>query len=289
MNNSEPVSCPNCGSQIIHESAPDLNEKLVGYLVPTEIFQCQPCGCRFLFYGNPLAHEKTRRVIVPLSLVFVFLFSMAAYMIVGGSKPPSQRVPADAGQLTLAQNKPVEKPTKKNIKSTPAESLEKPDQTPTQQPKVDKPNQDPPKTEKNPKTDSPKAQKDKKPGREQAGDTQATPDQKKPDKKDRQPEVKKATPAQAVAGTIKMGNSRKFGVNWTFQPNRGLVITRLAQGPLKKAGLRIGDALLTVDGTPLTGSGEVLRARNEVFAGSRQKAIIEAVRDGKKFVYELVK
>jgi hypothetical protein len=87
---------------------------------------------------------------------------------------------------------------------------------------------------------------------------------------------------------IKLGNSRKFGVNWEYN-GIGLKITRLSPGPLQKAGFKVGDILVSVDGKPLTDDKKFLQFRDKIYSGSGKELLIEVVRGEEKFFYKLIK
>lgn len=87
---------------------------------------------------------------------------------------------------------------------------------------------------------------------------------------------------------IILGNSNRFGVNWRVVKN-GVQITRMSDGPLKKAGLKIGDVLSDVDDRKITTGNYLLRMRNEIFYGRRIEALIKVYREGKLYLYKMVK
>jgi hypothetical protein len=87
---------------------------------------------------------------------------------------------------------------------------------------------------------------------------------------------------------IILGNSNRFGVNWRVVKD-GVQITRMSDGPLKKAGLKIGDVLSDVDDRKITTGNYLLRMRNEIFYGRRTEALIKVYREGKLFLYKMVK
>ncbi|MCP5048992.1 MAG: hypothetical protein GY940_17615 [bacterium] len=95
------------------------------------------------------------------------------------------------------------------------------------------------------------------------------------------------TPEPAIE--IILGNSNRFGANWSRVRNRGVRITRLSNGPLKRAGIEVGDILSEVDGRQIQSGNYLIRVRNEIFAGKRPGASIKAYRGDRVFLYELVK
>lgn len=239
MRKKDTISCPNCGSQIIHHSTLRLKEKLLAYLIPTEIYQCQPCGSRFTRRGNPFAHQASRRVLLPLVLMVIFLVSLLiVWMFDRGNN--SQKL----------------EHTREKVK----EAAEK-----TSQPGVTK------------ETVIDKIIKPREPDSQKQETRSTTP--------------KTITEKESIktpVNTIKLGASRRFGVNWEYD-GRGLIITRMSPGPLQEAGLKIGDILVSLDGKPLTDDGEIIRVRDEIFSGERREALIEALRGREKFLYKLIK
>jgi hypothetical protein len=87
---------------------------------------------------------------------------------------------------------------------------------------------------------------------------------------------------------IILGNSNRFGVNWRVVKD-GVQITRMSDGPLKNAGLKIGDVLNDVDDRKITSGNYLLRMRNEIFYGRRTEALIKVYREGKLYLYKMVK
>ncbi|NIM17342.1 MAG: PDZ domain-containing protein [Candidatus Aminicenantes bacterium] len=87
---------------------------------------------------------------------------------------------------------------------------------------------------------------------------------------------------------IILGNSNRFGVNWRVVKD-GVQITRMSEGPLKKAGLKIGDVLSDVDDRKITTGNYLLRMRNEIFYGRRTEVLIKVYREGKLHLYKMVK
>lgn len=90
-----------------------------------------------------------------------------------------------------------------------------------------------------------------------------------------------------VAGTIAMRGESKFRVNWD-QTRDGLTVTRIADGPMKRAGLRVGDRLVSVDGQALVDEEILLAARDAVARGKLASARLIVRRDRRSLVYELL-
>ncbi len=91
-----------------------------------------------------------------------------------------------------------------------------------------------------------------------------------------------------IVNEIVIGDSNRFGVNWSRVEN-GVRISRLSDGPLKRAGLEVGDVLSEVDGQPVSTGDSLMKARNEIFNREREEAIIKVYRDNGVFYYRLVK
>jgi hypothetical protein len=87
---------------------------------------------------------------------------------------------------------------------------------------------------------------------------------------------------------IRLKASDKFRVNWTPTP-QGLLITRLANGPLKAAGLLPNDLIVALDGRPLESELPLLKARDEVFSGRLARIQLTIVHRGKAARYLLKK
>jgi hypothetical protein len=98
-------------------------------------------------------------------------------------------------------------------------------------------------------------------------------------------EVSSPPPAILVV----LGNSNRFGVNW--RPlGEGVQITRLSNGPLKRAGMLVGDILVEVDGKKVVGEGIKLEdARNDVFHGKRSEVLIKVLRNNEPLFFKLIK
>lgn len=215
------VTCPNCGSQIVHHTELILKERLKAYFIPTEVYRCQPCGTRFARYGNPFAQKKNRRILYIFILTVILLVSLLSLILTGPGEPPAE-----------------EKAEKKIVAKT----------------------------------------------------------QKPPEPEIREQETGRETPrtetkeeaAAAPVKIIQLGDTNKFGVNWKYN-GTGLEITRLSPGPLQRAGFKIGDVLISVNGEALIDDTKLLKLRNEIFAGTRQEAFIQAVRGEEKISYKLVK
>lgn len=90
-----------------------------------------------------------------------------------------------------------------------------------------------------------------------------------------------------VAGRIAMEGELKFRVNWD-QARDGLTVTRIADGPMKRAGIRVGDRLVSVDGQAIVDEEILLAARDAVARGKLASARLVVRRDRRSLVYELL-
>ena len=231
------ITCPNCGSQIVHRTELILKEKLKAYFIPTEMFRCQPCGTRFARYGNPFTHKKKRRLLYPLALIIILLVSFLSFILTGPREAPAEKI-TETNQNRQVNRTPQPQKEEKIVEET--------QKTPEPEIREQETGQETPRT---------------KTGQE----TGAAP-----------------------VNIIKLGDTNKFGVNWEYN-GTGLEITRLSPGPLQRAGFKIGDVLISVNGEMPIDDTKILKLRNEIFAGIRQEAFIRAVRGEKKFFYKLVK
>lgn len=85
-------------------------------------------------------------------------------------------------------------------------------------------------------------------------------------------------PETVAAIDIILGDNDRFGSNWTIVAT-GVKITRLSNGPLKSAGIKVGDVLTEVAGEKVKGGDNLLKIRGEIFSGLRNEALIKVVRD----------
>lgn len=257
--------CPHCRSFSVRQ-ADDFTpeEKLKSRFVSMAVFICDNCSYRFTLSGHisspvtrfklTLAQNKSLRwilVTVPLVLVMV----AAAIIFLPGLMDSENGGPPVNSDPPVQQQTP-EPPEKQQPKP--------PDQQPDQQP-----------------DDTPA---DTVPD-DQVPDEQVTDDQVPDDQvTDDQAPVK---PAESIAEIV-LGGSNRFGVNWT-NVGSGVKISRMSDGPLKQAGLEIGDVLVDVDGRSITNGNLLLRIRNEIFTGKRSDALIKVRRAGKTIMFRLIK
>ena len=98
-----------------------------------------------------------------------------------------------------------------------------------------------------------------------------------------------AKPTPTIAGEIVLGNSNRFGVNWRSL-GQGVQITQLSNGSLKRAGLRVGDILVEVEGKRVMGGGTDLEiARDDVFHGKRSEVLVKVLRGEETLFFKMVK
>jgi len=92
---------------------------------------------------------------------------------------------------------------------------------------------------------------------------------------------------QAPIQDIILGSSHKFGVNWITVSN-GVQIAKMSEGPLKSAGLIIGDIVSEADNKKVN-NNSLTRLRNEIADGKRSEVILKVYRDNQLFLYRLIK
>ncbi len=91
-----------------------------------------------------------------------------------------------------------------------------------------------------------------------------------------------------VATDIILGTSDRFGSNWTPVAT-GVRITRLSNGPLKTAGILVGDILTEVAGEKIGTGDTLLKMRGEIFSGRREEALIKVIRNKQTLFFRLLK
>ncbi len=89
-------------------------------------------------------------------------------------------------------------------------------------------------------------------------------------------------------GTIRMGKSKKFVANWA-PIGKGLQVVRLGPGPLKHAGIKVGDRLQSLDGLPLINEKRLLKSRDSIFEGDKVSSIITVERNNRLLQFKLIK
>lgn len=96
------------------------------------------------------------------------------------------------------------------------------------------------------------------------------------------------TAGPAVTADIILGNSDRFGSNWSPVAG-GVKITRLSNGPLKSAGIKVGDILTEVAGEKVGTGDSLLKIRGEIFSGHREDALIKVIRNNQAIYFRLIK
>jgi hypothetical protein len=254
--------CPHCRSYSVKVTK-DLRswEKFKGIFLPVTAFKCSNCSYRFVEYGRFIDTLKnlfismTSRVerkwlLVVVPLGIIAIVTALLVFLEGNNEPAAQ-----------VENRP------------PVTVDKKPNPVPEKQPE-----------EKQQVQPSEKQPEDKQP--------QVKPQDQPPDQP---PEIQVVKKPQdhlpvppAIAAYIELGNSNRFGVNWA-SVKLGVRITRLSDGPLKRAGIKLGDILAEVDDRQIMNGNWLIRIRNEIFSGRRDRALIKVVRDDAVYLFELVK
>jgi len=101
------------------------------------------------------------------------------------------------------------------------------------------------------------------------------------DQKQVEPKIEDAIP-------VILENSTRFGVNWNLVEN-GVRILRMSNGPLKQAGMEIGDIVTEIDGQKIEDSGHLLRVRDQILRGVRSEAILTVLRGDTVHYFKLLK
>jgi len=90
-----------------------------------------------------------------------------------------------------------------------------------------------------------------------------------------------------IVGEINFYNSSKFGVNWITVEN-GVKVVRLSNGPLKKAGVKIGDIIIEVNGEKATNT-KLMNYKNKVFRREIESVLVVVLRGNNKLYFKMVK
>lgn len=253
--------CPLCRSfsvRIITDLT--FKEKLKSHFVPVTVQRCSNCSHRFVTQGNlregfkqkcaPLTSTFPRKCIVAAVPLILVALLVVLLLVSGGKKDEP---------IT-----PVEKTPQQTI-----ETIE------TQPPRGEEtqPGTTPGTGEETPAAETGSTQAGseeiQQPSTEETGETQTTP-------------------VPTFAGEIILVRNR-FGVNWRPLGD-GVQITRLSPGPVKDAGLLVGDIILEVDDVPVKGEGSGIElARDEVFMKKRPQAVIKVQRNNKILLFKMVK
>jgi len=93
----------------------------------------------------------------------------------------------------------------------------------------------------------------------------------------------------ARGGIIKLGDSKSIGY-YSESTGNGVKITELVENsPAHRAGLRIGDIVVTVDGQQIKDDTAILAARDKVVAGTKPQTILGVQRGNETLVFRVVK
>ncbi len=92
----------------------------------------------------------------------------------------------------------------------------------------------------------------------------------------------------ASIANIRMGKNRKFGVNWASVEN-GLKVTRMGPGPMKSAGVKIGDIITRVNGKRITNSNLLLKTRDNILYHNHPAAFVIVLRGKEELSFRLLK
>jgi len=261
--------CPECRSfsvRIIDDLSP--KEKLKSFFVPVTVQVCGNCSHRFVTIGSIGEGIKKRfrslTATFPRKCVTTAVFLALAAIIVtivfmSGDKSKESTTSQKTEPLQTQESKPVI--TQKNQVDTGPSGLETPAGNKVEEKPV-------------------------KPEEKQISsqDKTAENQEKLPPKE----EIETPNPSPQLAGEIILTRNR-FGVNW--RPiGKGVQITRISNGPVKKAGLNVGDIILEVDGENVKGEGAGIElARDQVFNGKRKEVILKVQRDDKTLFYKMIK
>lgn len=94
-------------------------------------------------------------------------------------------------------------------------------------------------------------------------------------------------PSPPVIGTIDLAGRSRFGVNWVGQEN-GLRITRLSDGPLMNAGLKVGDVITHVNNTAITSDALVMNFRDSLIQGAVSEGYITIHRENGSVLFKMI-
>jgi hypothetical protein len=273
--------CPQCRSFSVKVTTDlDSKERLKKVFIPVTAYLCNNCSYRYVEFGTfsttlkKMVASWTGRIrsaigkmerkwllaVVPLALVVIITALVIFLPTIGsGDEPP----PVKKDPVPI-----VEKQPEKSIEQKQEEKVEqipenKPEQKPEEVPPI-----------------NPEQTIEKKP--------EQLPEQKPEQLPEQKPEQVPAKSEPQITGDIVLGNSNRFGVNWKTVV-KGVQIIRLSNGPLKKAGIRLGDILAEVEGQPIRNGNYLLKIRNEIFMGKRPGTVVKVLRNNGTYYFRLVK
>lgn len=247
--------CPKCRSFSVKKAEINTMERLKEHFVPVSVQFCNNCSYRFTEYGKFSITYKKNWLVVVIPLVITAVLVSLFFLLSGGEKITTEPTPTHRVETS---------------ESTGIDSTEKitPDENAGEIPET--------KTEEI---------TEEKPGPEEAG---TTPETSTETPTETATETTEEKPGITIENEIVIGGSNRFGVNWTPVRN-GVQITRLSNGPLKDAGLKLGDRFSEIDGKPVTTGNALLNIRDEIFRGIRDEAVVKVYRGDKLLYFKLVK
>lgn len=241
--------CPRCRSFSVKKTEANFIEGIKDRFVPVTVQFCNNCSYRFAEYGKFSVTYNKNWLLVAVPLVVVAAL-VAVFFAISGEK-------------TTHMNPPDKKPPVKETKDIPPPPTTTIEKDLTEE-----------KTEE--KTES------------KPDEIESETPEVKEEEKDPPVEITEDKPEITIENEIVIENSNRFGVNWSPVEN-GVKITRLSPGPLKSAGLQLGDVFSEIDGQKITTGNLLLNIRNEIFREKRGGALIKVYRNNDLFYYRLVK
>jgi len=88
-------------------------------------------------------------------------------------------------------------------------------------------------------------------------------------------------------GTVDLAGENRFGVNWVID-RTGLVITRLSEGPLQNAGLKIGDTITHLNNVAIQSDSALMAYKEQLLRGTATDGILLVVRDNQIKRYKIL-
>jgi len=250
--------CPRCRSFSVKKTEANFIERIKDRFVPVTVEFCNNCSYRFTEYGKFAFTYKKNWLLAAVPLVVVAVLA-AVFFVSGGEKAANEMTAKPTTTKPTTTKPTTTKPT-----TTKGEAITetKPDEI----------------TEENT-------------GEKTTAVETETPPVTEEDKELTEKAAKDAVeekPGITIENEIVIGNSNRFGVNWSPVEN-GVRITRLSPGPLKNAGLQLGDVISEIDSFKITSGNLLLTIRNDIFNKKRGGAIIKVYRNNELFYYKLVK
>jgi cytoskeletal protein RodZ len=255
--------CPKCRSFSVKKAETNKMEKLKEHFVPVTVQFCNNCSYRFTEYGKFSITYKKNWLVVVVPLVIVSILVSLFFLLSRGDNKLTR--PIVSPRADISENKPVDSTEEISIEEKTGETPEIKTETVTEEITEEK-------TE------------------EQTGEK--TEENASPDRTETNTETTTEAAGEKqeilIENEIIIGNSNRFGVNWTPVEN-GVQITRLSNGPLKDAGFKVGDRFFEIDGNRVTTGNALLKIRDEIFRGVRDEAIVKVYRGDKLLYFKLIK